>query len=119
MYFSRSLDLRRKFSSTRATCCSCDETCGGSSPRRCKRIALGFGERGALVERRILQQRDALSAARTPPCVIVVSATSRLLSLALALGAAGPPVRRLQVVSGTILIAPHGHSDTQMPQPLQ
>jgi hypothetical protein len=24
-----------------------------------------------------------------------------------------------QIVSGTILIAPHGHSDTQMPQPLQ
>jgi len=28
-----------------------------------------------------------------------------------------PAVR--QIVSGTILMAPHGHSDTQMPQPLQ
>ncbi len=25
----------------------------------------------------------------------------------------------LQMVSGTILMAPQGHSDTQMPQPLQ
>ena len=25
----------------------------------------------------------------------------------------------VQMVSGTILMAPHGHSDTQMPQPLQ
>jgi hypothetical protein len=27
--------------------------------------------------------------------------------------------RKGQIVSGTILIAPQGHSDTQMPQPLQ
>jgi hydroxyacylglutathione hydrolase len=38
---------------------------------------------------------------------------------------AGLPLRAMsraassQIVSGTVLIAPHGHSETQMPQPLQ
>lgn len=30
-----------------------------------------------------------------------------------------PPCRRAQMFSGTILIAPQGHSETQTPQPLQ
>src|SRR5512143_1102010 len=33
MYFSRSEVLRRKFSRTRASCSSCVQMCGGSSPR--------------------------------------------------------------------------------------
>src|SRR6266566_2115886 len=36
MYLSRSLDCRRKFSSTRPNCCSWEATCGGNRPRRCK-----------------------------------------------------------------------------------
>src|SRR5215470_13274835 len=34
MYFSSVEDLRRRFSSTRAICSSCEQTCGGSRPRR-------------------------------------------------------------------------------------
>ena len=88
-----------------------------------ERIAFGVGECGAFVQDRILQQPHALWAAALAGSALSgyrPSATLRLLVLALALS--GPTARlhsRNQIVSGTILIAPHGHSDTQMPQPLQ
>ena len=89
-----------------------------------ERVALGVGERHPLVERRVAQQRDALGKplgdARPRPALFVLG---HGCSLRLCLEFGGvrvcPATHAGQIVSGTILIAPHGHSETQMPQPLQ
>ncbi len=99
----------------------------GQQAADAQRVALGLGERHALVQRRLAQQRGAPGKPRGN-----ARARRALLGLAhilLSLGCRGMGLRarraRLsspyarQIVSGTILIAPQGHSATQMPQPLQ